>query len=250
MTKLVTIITPCFNAAATLAQTIESVMAQSYTEWELLVIDDCSKDNSGEIAKNYAGKCDKIKYFRTDTPSGSPAMPRNIGIEKARGEYIAFLDSDDVWFPDKLKKQMDFINTHGGDLIYSYYEKMDWEGKRNNRVVRTPAVSDFSSNLRSCHIPCLTAIVSRKAIGDIRFKPIRQEDYCFWLDILRKGYTAFNICQVTSLYREAPNSRSANKFNMFKAHWNILRRHQNIPVIKCCFFIVTYAVQGIHKYFK
>lgn len=247
---LVSVITPCYNGEHTLREIIDSVIKQTYQNWELLIVDDCSTDSSAKIIKNYAEKDSRIRYFRTDKPSGSPSHPRNIGIENAKGKYIAFLDSDDVWLPDKLEKQIKFIEANNYDLVYSFYEKMNWDGKRDNRLIQTRKISTYRSLLKSNSIPCLTSLVSRRAIGDTRFKQIPQEDFCFWLDILKKGYTAHNICEVTALYREAKNSRSANKLDMFKGYWNVIRNHQHIGLMPACLCMVTYTILGFAKYLK
>ncbi|MDE5790884.1 MAG: glycosyltransferase [Muribaculaceae bacterium] len=250
MSAYISIVTPCYNAGKTIAMTIESVIAQTFSDWEMLIVDDCSTDNSAEIIKEYTKKDARVKYFQTPAPSGSPSMPRNIGIENASGKYIAFLDADDVWFNDKLRKELDFAERNHYQVVYSYYEKMDWDGKRNNRVVKTTPVSTYRSLLKSNAIPCLTSMVSREAIGETRFKHILQEDFCFWLDILKKGYKAYNICELTALYREAKVSRSSNKIDMFKGYWGVIRKQQNINLPSCCFYMITYTVLGFLKYLK
>lgn len=247
---LVSIITPCYNAASYIADTIESVLSQIFLNWEMLIVDDCSTDNSSRIIKQYALQDDRIVYFKTSVPSGSPSIPRNIGIDNARGDFLAFLDADDIWLPDKLEKEIDFLENNGYDLAYSYYEKMDWEEKRADRIIRTREKTTYSDLLKSNSIPCLTSIIRKDIIGSTRFKQIPQEDFCFWLDILKKGYTAYNLCEVTALYREAKNSRSANKLDMFKGYWNVIRNHQNIGLLPACYYMVTYSILGFVKYLK
>ena len=247
---LVSVIIPAFNAEISIRETIESVLNQSYRNWEVLVIDDSSTDNTVNIVKNYAEKNENIRIFQTDHPSGSPALPRNIGIENARGKYIAFLDADDIWLQDKLSIQVAFLEKKEVDLVYSYYEKIDNNGNRDNRIVKTKKISTYSSLLHSNSIPCLTSIISRKAIGETRFKNIPQEDFCFWLDILKKGYQAFNVCQVTALYRETSLSRSSNKMDMFRGYWNVIRNEQNVNLITGVGYMVSYTILGVIKYLK
>lgn len=244
------VIIPCFNASNTLSKTLNSIIDQTYTNWIAIIVDDCSNDESAQIIKHYSEKDKRIINYSTTTPSGSPSLPRNIGIEKAKGKYIAFLDADDVWLPDKLQKEIDFLERNGYDLIYSYYEKMDWEGKRANRIIKTREKTTYEDLLKSNSIPCLTSIIRKDIIGSTRFKQIPQEDFCFWLDILKKGYTAYNLCEVTALYREAKTSRSANKLDMFKGYWNVIRNHQNIGLIRSCFYMITYTILGFAKYIK
>lgn len=246
----VSIITPCYNASATIAETIESVQDQTYSDWELLIVDDCSSDSSAEIIQKYAKEDDRIRYFQTEKPSGSPSLPRNVGIDNSRGKYIAFLDSDDIWLPDKLEQQMKFLAQNNSSIIYSYYEKIDCLGNRNNRIIKTRQKTTYKDLLKSNSIPLLTSVVSHEAVGQIRFKQIPQEDFCFWLDILKHGYHAYNLQKVTALYRVVDNSRSAKKLSMFKGYWNVLRNHQQIPFFRVCFYSFVYALYGTIKYLK
>ena len=246
----VSIIIPCHNSQETIGYTLQSVINQSLHDWELIVVDDGSSDESARIIKKYQEKDLRIKYLKIEKPSGSPALPRNIGIKNARGKYIAFLDSDDIWLPDKLQQEVEFMEKYDYDIVYTYYEKMDWDGKRNNRIIRTREISTYKSLLKSNSIPCLTSILKRDIIGETRFKQIPQEDFCFWLDILKKGYTAHNFCEVTALYREAKTSRSANKLEMFKGYWNVIRNHQHIGFLHSCYYMITYTILGLAKYLK
>ncbi|MBD5321626.1 MAG: glycosyltransferase family 2 protein [Bacteroides sp.] len=250
MTPLVSVIVPCYNAGEYLNDSINSVIGQSYQNWELLIIDDCSTDNSAQIIQRFT-ECDsRIKSFKTLNKSGSPSLPRNIGIDNANGKYIAFLDADDIWMPDKLKKQVEWMESSGLVFGYSFYEKIDFNGNKSNRIVKTRKTSTYQSLLKSNAIPCLTSILERKAIGNTRFKPIQQEDFCFWLDILKKGYCAHNLCEVTAYYREAPDSRSANKIRMFREHWRVIRNHHHINLLLACYYMITYTISGLIKYMK
>lgn len=247
---LISIITPCYNAEAYLSETIKSVLAQTYKNWEMIIVDDCSIDKSTSIIKEFAQKDNRIKLFQTSKKSGSPSLPRNIGIENAKGKYIAFLDADDLWLPNKVGLQLKWMEENNSDLSYSFYEKVNYLGERNERLVKTRKKSTFKSLLKSNSIPCLTSMISRTAIGDTRFKQIPQEDFCFWLDILKKGYTAHNICELTALYREARTSRSANKLDMFKGYWNVIRNHQHIGIFHSCYCMIIYTILGLVKYLK
>lgn len=247
---MISIITPCYNAEVFLPLTINSVLNQTFQDWELLVVDDCSTDCSAKIVNEYVKKDRRIKYYKTSYPSGSPALPRNIGIENAKGDYISFLDADDLWLPDKLEKQKKILEQNKYDFVYSFYEKIDDNGKRCNRVIKTRGKTRYKDILKSNSIPCLTAFLKKEIIGSTRFKPIPQEDFCFWLDILKKGYIAYNIGEVTALYREAPMSRSSNKIKMFKGYWNVIRNHQRVAFISACYYMVVYSILGILKYLK
>ena len=247
---MISVITPCYNAQIYIAQAIESVLSQTYPYWELLIVDDCSTDGSAEIILSYVKRDSRIKYFKTDYPSGSPALPRNIGIENAKGEYVAFLDSDDLWLPDKLGEQISFLERNRYDFVYSDYEKMSWDGVRSKRIIRASKISTYKNTLRSCDIPCLTVLLRKDIIQNIRFKDVCKEDYLFWLEILKAGYMAYNTGIVHALYREANESRSGNKFRMAREQWRILRRIENVDFFSALYCILFYSVKGFMKYIK
>lgn len=246
--ELVSIITPCYNGEKTIEETILSVLHQTYSNWEMLIIDDCSTDNSCNIIQHYSKQDLRIKYFKTNTPSGSPALPRNIGLDNANGKYICFLDCDDCWLPTKLKDQIEFVAKHHYDFIYSNYEKISFDGKRNYRVIKTKPKSNYHDNLRTCEIPCLTTFIKRDIIGQKRFIYAPKEDYIFWLSILKQGVTAYNTNQIHGLYRESNISRSSNKKRMLKAQWYILRHFENIEFLKAIYYMTTYLWYGLKKY--
>ena len=247
---LVSIIMPCYNNASVLAQAIESVINQSYTNWELLVINDCSKDNSCEVIQYYVAQDNRVRYFETDTPSGSPSLPRNIGIANSTGSYIAFLDSDDMWLPDKLEEQLLFMERHRYAFVYSNYEKITWNGERHNRIVKVKPSSSYGDILRSCSIPCLTVLLKKEIVASTRFRKTPKEDYVFWLEILKKGTIAFNTNKVQALYRESLKSRSGNKFKMIKEQWYVIRNIERVPLIQAGLFIGVYAIKGLAKYLR
>lgn len=250
MTPIVSVITPCYNAASYIAQTIESVQAQTFGDWEMLIVDDCSTDDSAAIISTYQATDERIRYFRTDAPSGSPSKPRNIAMEQARGRYIAFLDSDDLWLPHKLQEQLAFMERGGYGFVYSDYEKMTWDGSRSNRIIHARSVSSYWDTLESNEIPCLTVLVRKDLLEGLSFKSIPKEDFALWLEVLRRGHDAYNTGQVHALYREARNSRSSNKWLMFKQQWYILRRIERVKLVPSLYFMIPFALKGFAKYLK
>ncbi|KAA6340152.1 putative teichuronic acid biosynthesis glycosyltransferase TuaG [termite gut metagenome] len=251
MNELISIITPCCNSYLYISDAINSVLSQTYTEWELIIIDDCSTDGSDKIIKAYCNKDLRIKYFKTEKISGSPAIPRNIGIENAKGKYIAFLDSDDIWFHSKLQEQIEFMNFHNYSFIYSNYKKISVNAKRNYFTIKTKAKSNYWDILKSCEISCLTVIIKKELIDNIHFRTILKEDYAFWLEIMRlRGITAYNTGKIHALYRESKRSRSSNKMKMIRGQWLILRKIEKIHFLIAIYCLIIYGLKGFLKYVK
>ena len=186
----VSIIMPCHNGAAYLANSIQSVMDQTYKDWELLIIDDGYTDNSPQIIEDLAAADCRIKYFSIEKASGSPTYPRNVGIQNAIGRFIAFLDCDDMWFPEKLEHQLPLFDNGKTAVVFSYYEKMDEGGLRNNRIVRSPETVDYFLLLKGNCIGNLTGVYDTQKVGKVFQKQIRHEDYVMWLSILEQGWIA------------------------------------------------------------
>jgi glycosyltransferase involved in cell wall biosynthesis len=251
MTKgLVSIIVPCYNSAEYIAQTIESVLAQTYQDWEMIVIDDCSVDDSVKIVSSYQKKDDRINLYRTKACSGSPMEPRNMGIAKASGQYIAFLDSDDVWLPNKMENQIKLFNEKNIGLVYSNYEKISETGIRNLRIIKAPSTVTYRELLKSNCIGCLTAVYDSSRIGKVYFENFHHEDYVLWLTILRTGCIAKNTNTVEALYRVKNKSMSANKFIVLGWQWNIYRNFLKLSLFQSIFYFCFYVIKAISKYLK
>lgn len=250
MYSLISIITPCYNAAPFIAQTIESVLSQTYPYWEMLIVDDCSSDGSLSIIEQYAKKDSRIRYLQTNKPSGSPTLPRNVGIKEARGRYIAFLDSDDMWLPNKLSDQLKIFEESEAAIVFSNYEKVNISGKRCGREIIAPCEVDYHLLLKGNCIGCLTAMYDTALTGKMFFKKIGHEDYVCWLSILKQGYKAQNTNTVTALYRVGDHSVSSNKLKAMCWQWNILRNEMNLPSYKAVYYFIHYMVRALAKAMK
>lgn len=248
--KKVSIIMPMYNMERFIRDAIDSVIAQTYTNWELLITDDCSTDYSVSIVKEYMGKDSRIKLFSTEHNTGSPSEPRNISLSRATGELIAFLDSDDIWLPCKLQDQMNFMEQTGYTFIYSDVERVSVAGIRSGRIEKRKAKTYYQDMLRVNQIPACAALVSRDHIIGVHYKQLPMEDFVFWLDILRKGGMAYNTGFVHVLYRVRPQSRSGSVWNKIKRYWFILRKVEHVSLIRSFAFLFPYLTNGFCRYLK
>lgn len=247
---MVSIIIACYNSKDFISHAIDSILQQTFSDWEIIVVDDCSTDESALIVKRYCGRNERIRYFKTDFPSGSPALPRNIGIANARGRYIAFLDSDDMWLPDKLKEQLHLFDDDKTAIAYSNYEKMTEIGQRENRIIKAPSTVNYKQLLLGNVIGCLTAIYDTHKVGKIYFSENSHEDYILWLSILKNGFIARNSNTVTALYRVRNHSVSSNKLKALSWQWNIYVNIERTGYFKAAYYFIHYAYRAFAKMLK
>ena len=252
MNNLVSIIMPAHNAAKTIVQSIESVLQQSYQQWELLVIDDCSTDETVSLVTSYAQKDARIKLLRTDKSVGKPYYPRNVGIKNASGSYIAFLDSDDIWLPTKLEKQIPLFADKNVAIVFSYYEKFssDQVEEKTKRIVRSPEQVSFQSALYGNPIGNLTGIYDTEKVDKVYYEDVGHEDYVLWLTILKQGFIAINTNTVEARYRVAEKSVSSNKGKAALWTWNIYRKTLGFNLVRATFCYTVYMIKGILKFLK
>jgi len=200
MTELVSIVMPSYNTAEYIAESIQSVLAQSYKNWELLIVDDCSTDNTDEIVKPYLID-ERIRYLRNEKNSGA-AVSRNRALRDAKGKWIAFLDSDDLWMPDKLSKQIKFMEEHDYHFSYTNYSEIDTEGNVNGVTVTGPKHITKSGMFNYCWPGCLTVMYDAKVIGLIQIADIKKNnDYAMWLKVCRKA-DCYLLNEELALYRK------------------------------------------------
>lgn len=242
------VIIPCHNSQEYIAVAIESVRSQTYQNWELLVVDDCSVDDTAMIVDTFVKKDKRIKYFKTNEPSGSPAVPRNMGVQQAKGRYIAFLDSDDAWMPSKLEQQLRMFREYKDMAIcFSNYEKMTEKGERRERVVKAPVMVTYKYLLRGNVIGGLTAVYDTTKVGKMYFQNHAHEDYILWLDILKLGFIARNTNTVEALYRVRKHSVSSNKLKAMLWQWSIYRNIEKIGLLRSGYYFINYAYKAYRK---
>ena len=245
---LVSIITPAYNAADYIAETIESVLAQTYKNWEMLIVNDCSKDNTSEIVQSYAAKDKRIKLINLKQNS-SAAVARNTAIQNAKGRYIAFLDSDDLWKKEKLQKQLSFMQQNDYAFTYTSYEHFKETKENIQNQVQIPKSLNYNQALKGNQIGCLTVMLDRKQIQNIHFTTQRHEDYILWLNILKQGVTAHGIQESLALYRTGNSkSISGNKLQSALWTWKVYRESQKLSVVKSMYYMLFYVVNGVRKH--
>ena len=247
---LVSIITPVYNAEKYIEETIKSVQNQSYKDWEMLLINDCSTDSSEKIIQRMAADDDRIKYIKLEKNSGA-AVTRNIGIEKANGRYIAFLDSDDVWKEQKLEKQIKLLNEKKVGFCFTSYRYFLEDGEYTNKVARAPEKIDYNGLLKNTIIGCSTVIVDRNILGDFRMTNVRRgQDTATWLQLLKKVDYAYGIYEDLVLYRVVEGSLSHNKLKAIKRTWNTYRNVERLSLPKAMYVFVFYAYNALKKRLK
>jgi glycosyltransferase involved in cell wall biosynthesis len=241
----VSVVTPVWNAAATLAATVASVQAQSFPDWEMLLVDDGSTDGSRALADRLAAADPRLRVLGQGANTGAAAA-RNRGIREARGRFIAFLDADDLWRPEKLALQLGALNA-GQPLVFAAYRRIDALG-RPLGTVRPPARVSRAGLLRGNVIGCLTAIYDSEALGKVEMPPLaRRQDYGLWLELLRRTPYAHALPEVLADYRVRPGSLSADKLAAARATWALYREVEGLPRLRAAWYFAHYAAGGVAK---
>lgn len=248
MTPLVSIIMPCYNAERYIAQSIESVLAQTYQNWELLITDDGSTDKSVEIITKYCAKDDRITVLVPDEHQGI-ARTRNLSISLAKGRFVAFLDSDDIWKSDKLEKQVNFMLENNVAFTYSSYEIIDVQGKLKKKIVKDAGVMSYKKYLRNTIICCGTVVVDREKTGHFATPIIKtSEDMSLWLSIMKRGFDAYPVPGPLHRYRDTPGSASSNKFKAACDVWRVYRKIEKLSLLQSAVNFVCYSFNAVKKH--
>lgn len=250
MKKLVSIITPSFNSESELVLTYNSLVAQSYDNLQWLVTDDASSDSTWDMLLEVASKNKNVRIFKNDINSGA-AFSRNNSIAHATGDFIAFIDSDDLWFPEKLEKQVAFMEENNIDFSFTAYELIDENGKPTGQKVDTHLTGPvtYEDMLRKkATLGCSTVMLRRSAFDDITMPLIRTgQDYGLWLKLLKTGAKAYPMPEVLTQYRILPNSISRNKVKKAKRQWQIYREIEKLPFLKSVECFCFYAWRAVFR---
>ncbi|ELA9892969.1 glycosyltransferase family 2 protein [Vibrio parahaemolyticus] len=245
MSLLVSVIMPTYNSAGTVVESIQSVLSQTYKNWELIIVDDRSTDNTWQVIQTYADKYDNIRIYQNKENLGAGAS-RNFAIKKARGRFIAFLDSDDLWTEDKLAEQIPFMLENNYPLTYTHYSRFNSEEELS--VVTAPEYTTYKKLMYSNVIGCLTAVYDTQALGK-RYMPLirKRQDMGLWLDILKDTPKAYCLPKPLAKYR-MDSGMTANKFSVLSYQWKFYRDVVGLSLPRSLFTFSVYAVKGTMKH--
>lgn len=248
MDSLVSIVTPTFNSEKYIRETIASVKNQSYTNWEMIIVDDFSTDNTVTIVKELQREDNRIKLILSKKNSG-PAISRNKGIQEVTGKYMTFLDADDIWFPDFIKTSIETIKKTGIHFVFSSYKRSNEELEFVYSDFIVPERVTYTDILKTNSISCLTAFLDIEVLGK-KFMPevYKRQDMGLWLRYLKEIPFAFGIQEPQAIYRIRQNSLSRKKSDLLKYQWQFYRKVENLSFISSVYFMTHWAVRGFLKY--
>lgn len=242
--NLVSIITPVYNSEKYIGNTIKSVLEQTYVNWEMIIADDCSKDNTAEVVKQFTDS--RLKYFKLDKNSGA-AIARNEALDRARGKIIAFLDADDMWKPQKLEMQLKFMLTENIGFSFTGYEIMREKG---NKVVKVPKTLNYDQFMKNTVIGTLTVMLNREIVGEVRLVNVKKDhDSMTWAKLLREGNLAFGLNESLAYYRKVEGSISNSKFKAARNHWKNCRQIEKLSIPKCMYYFAFYILNAVKKHY-
>ncbi len=247
MNELVSIITPSYNTAAYIAETIESVQAQTYTNWEMIIVDDCSTDDTDNVVQAFLSDT-RIKYLKNNLNSGAAAS-RNRVLREAKGKWIAFLDSDDLWLPDKLEKQISFMENGGYHFSYTYYEEIDDKSSPLGVMVKGPKKITKHGMFNYCWMGCLTVMYDAEYIGLIQIENIKKNnDYAMWLKVCKKS-NCYLLEECLAKYRRGRIGSISNQsiFKLIKWHYRLFREAEKMGAVRSAFNTFRNLVFGFYK---
>jgi teichuronic acid biosynthesis glycosyltransferase TuaG len=243
---LVSIIMPAFKVERFISDAIRGVLSQSFGDWEMLIVNDCSPDDTARVMRDWASRDSRIRCLQTERNCG-PAVARNIALQSARGQYIAFCDSDDIWLPEKLERQLSFMKY--GDIAFSYtsFRRINSEGSRHGIERSVPPSLSYHQLMKNTAIVTSTVILDRFKVGPFQMPNVGAEDFALWLSILKVGQVAHGFPQALTLYRVRPESISANKFRSSQWVWSIYRNSEGLSRTRAAWYLLNYATRAALK---
>ena len=244
---LVSVIMPCYNMEKYISDSIMSVQQQTYPNWELLIVDDNSTDATASVVEKLCQQDTRIQCTVKPNHSGI-ADTRNQCLRMAKGRYLAFLDSDDVWHPEKLERQLQFMTERKIGFSYSSYDCIDETGKPLEKSVKTAGNLDYDAYANNTIIGCSTVMVDKTIVGEVVVPDFRtSEDTATWLNILKKGLLAYAIDEPLTSYRIRQHSASSNKLKASSDLWRVYRKQEKMSIFKAIGCFVSYAFHAVKK---
>lgn len=247
---LVTVVTAAYNCARFIRETVSSVQAQSYQNWEMILVNDCSTDNTLDILNEISLSDERVKVISLEE-NGGAAVARNRALKEAKGKYVAFLDSDDLWLPQKLEKQIAFMEEKDLAFTFTAYETMDEQGDSVGTIVNVPQQIDYKGLLKNTIIGCLTVVINVEKTGMLQMPNIRtRQDFALWLAVLRRGFIAYGMNEVLARYRKVSGSISSNKWKAAKRNFYIYRHVEKLSLPYSIYCFVHYAWTSAKKHIR
>ena len=244
---LVSIIMPAYNAAISIKESIASILVQTYEKWELIIVDDKSTDNTIDIITGYTISDRRIKLVKLACRQCVAAV-RNAGLKVAKGRYIAFLDSDDLWKVNKLEKQLNYMTKNNLAFTYSSYDLIDDSGNSTGKYVKSKTIMQHEDILKNTIIGCLTVMIDRAVTGDFRMPIIAHtEDNMTWRNILMRGHLAYGLPEILASYRVSKGSLTSNKGKAALLQWKTYRDYCHLNIIKSAYYFCCYAFNAFTK---
>jgi len=245
---LVSIITPSYNSEKYIAQTIESVINQSVKNWEMIIVDDCSIDATADFVNTFAATDRRIKFMRLGKNSG-PAIARNTGISLASGQYLTFLDADDIWFPNFIENSINTIKSTGIPFVFSSYRRSDENLNFIYSDFLVPEKVTYSDILKTNSISCLTAFIDIEMLGKKLMPEVfKRQDMGLWLKYLKEIPYAYGIAEPQAIYRIRKNSLSRKKSDLLKYQWQFYRNVEKLTMMQSCYYMTHWMWRGFMKY--
>lgn len=247
--ELISIVLPTYNSEKYVSSTIDSVRAQTYVDWELIVTDDASTDNTYKILEEYRDRDNRIKIHRLQVNSGA-AVSRNKSLQFCNSHFIAFIDSDDSWCIQKLAYQINFMKKNQCPISFTPYKLIDEKGKELNRIVKAKEKVNYSSYLKNTIIGMSTSMVNTSITGPLSFKNIRtRQDTYLWITLLKKGFVAYGLKKPLAFYRIRNDSVSSNKIKAAKQVWKLYFVYENLGFLKAVYYFTFYTFNALKKRF-
>lgn len=245
--ELISIVLPTYNSSKYISITIESILSQDYLDWELIITDDCSTDNTLSILNQYAKNDTRIRVHKLKVNSGA-AIARNHSLKYCNSKYVAFIDSDDTWNKEKLGLQLAFMQKNNYPISFTSYKLVNESGGDLKRIIRVKKKVNYDSYLKNTIIGMSTSMINTSLTGPLQFKNIRtRQDTYLWITLLKKGFNAYGLDKILVSYRVRDDSISSNKFKAVRQVWKLYFEFEKLGLIKSVYYLIFYIFNALKK---